>query len=267
MAYTEKNIKKTKARLQELRDEHDLTFIELAAQLERQEQLPISHASLSLYEIDDPEHEKYSRTASMSIDKLVALADFYRVPVDFLLGRIDTRQHENINIGNILNLSDDAIENLRSLYEEDRKHIAEKGYCSRSDIVSELLANRDFLRVVGHLATAYEYCNHQAKFEEQTFWDESGDYSEDKRVISASVAVKEKLLDADYATTAEFYFYRASHLFSRIMENMSEKFHLTVPVTANISEPAPTLADIEQMNKELPWELPLFDDEINDCEN
>ncbi len=95
----------------ELRKERKLTFLELSKALAEKD-VYISHTNLKNYEISDPDHPLFGRTSSMSIEYLVAFADFYDVSVDFLLGNSDTRKTEYENIAEQLGLSEETIDKL-----------------------------------------------------------------------------------------------------------------------------------------------------------
>lgn len=111
MKYDEKHIRLTKKRLLELRKEKNMSFAELSKALAERE-VYISHTNLKNYEILDAEHPLYGRTSSMSIEYVVAFADFYDVSVDYLLGNSNSRKTEYEDVATQLGLSDDAIAKL-----------------------------------------------------------------------------------------------------------------------------------------------------------
>ena len=76
MLYDEARMALTKERLEDLRKEKKLSFEQLSKQL-AERGVSISHTNLKNYEINDPLHPLYGRTRSMSIEYLVAFADFY----------------------------------------------------------------------------------------------------------------------------------------------------------------------------------------------
>lgn len=86
-------------RIKDLRIEHKLTLEQLA------EQTGLSKSALGSYEND--EFKDISHYA------LIKLADFYNVSVDYLLGRIETKNHPNTEI-NELHLNDAMIELLKN---------------------------------------------------------------------------------------------------------------------------------------------------------
>ena len=84
-------------RLKTLREEHGLSQTELAIKI------GISRGSISFY-------ENGSRIPDIEI--LSKMQDFFNVSFDFLLGKSNNRNNENVNIGKITGLSDKAIKAL-----------------------------------------------------------------------------------------------------------------------------------------------------------
>ena len=130
MLYDEAQVALTKERLEDLRKEKKLSFEQLSKQL-AERGVSISHTNLKNYEINDPLHPLYGRTRSMSIEYLVAFADFYDVSVEYLLGLSNSRKQEYNNISEQLGLCDGAIEELirckeKSGSEEDPKMYAQQ---------------------------------------------------------------------------------------------------------------------------------------------
>lgn len=103
----------------------------------------ISHTNLKNYEINDPVHPLYGRTRSMSIEYLVAFADFYDVSVEYLLGLSNSRKQEYNNISEQLGLCDGAIEELirckeKSGSEEDPKMYAQQDTAILNDFLTSM---------------------------------------------------------------------------------------------------------------------------------
>ena len=111
MLYDESRMALTKERLEDLRKEKKLSFEQLSKQL-AERGVSISHTNLKNYEINDPLHPLYGRTRSMSIEYLVAFADFYDVSVEYLLGLSNSRKQEYHDISEQLGLCDGAIKEL-----------------------------------------------------------------------------------------------------------------------------------------------------------
>ena len=142
MLYDEARMALTKERLEDLRKEKKLSFEQLSKQLAEQG-VNISHTNLKNYEINDPVHPLYGRTRSMSIEYLVAFADFYDVSVEYLLGLSNSRKQEYHNISEQLGLCDGAIEELirckeDSISEEDTKIYAQQDTAILNDFLTSM---------------------------------------------------------------------------------------------------------------------------------
>ena len=142
MLYDEARMALTKERLEDLRKEKKLSFEQLSKQL-AERGVNISHTNLKNYEINDPVHPLYGRTRSMSIEYLVAFADFYDVSVEYLLGLSNSRKQEYHNISEQLGLCDGAIEELirckeDSISEEDPKIYAQQDTAILNDFLTSM---------------------------------------------------------------------------------------------------------------------------------
>ena len=134
MLYDEARIALTKERLEDLRKEKKLSFEQLSKQL-AERGVNISHTNLKNYEINDPVHPLYGRTRSMSIEYLVAFADFYDVSVEYLLGLSNSRKREYHDISEQLNLSDGAIEELVRCKENSSNEEEPQMYFTKDTVV------------------------------------------------------------------------------------------------------------------------------------
>ena len=142
MLYDEERMALTKERLEDLRKEKKLSFEQLSKQL-AERGVNISHTNLKNYEINDPIHPLYGRTRSMSIEYLVAFADFYDVSVEYLLGLSNSRKQEYHQISEQLGLCDGAIEELirckeNSGSEEDPKMYAQQDTAILNDFLTSM---------------------------------------------------------------------------------------------------------------------------------
>ena len=135
----------------ELRKEKDMSFAELSKAL-ADRKIYISHTNLKNYEIPDPEHNLYTRTSSMSIEYIVAFAEFYDVSVDYLLGSSDSRKTEYENISTQLGLSDKAIEKLIRC-KENSEDIGDTKLLIERDtaIIDDFITSNSFDYVLGKI--------------------------------------------------------------------------------------------------------------------
>lgn len=223
MAYTSKQIEKTKERLNDLRNEKGYILKQLSEELLKSQDISISHGMLGAYGETDREKKSYDSTASMSIDKFVALADFYKVPVDYLLGRIDTRKENNKDIGKYLGLSDAAIDNLREINNSDKEHASEKSYISRLDILDEILSSPVFLQMIENIAKAKEcklkHEDYELKTTIDTSYTEELNYSMWYELIQSGAL---NLPDPDYRKASKYYRHEAVDDFNYILNKLYE---------------------------------------------
>ena len=144
MLYDEARMALTKERLEDLRKEKKLSFEQLSKQL-AERGVNISHTNLKNYEINDPVHPLYGRTRSMSIEYLVAFADFYDVSVEYLLGLSNSRKQEYHNISEQLGLCDEAIEELIQCKENSGSEEDPKMYAQQyTTILNDFLTSMEF---------------------------------------------------------------------------------------------------------------------------
>lgn len=144
MLYDEAQVALTKERLEDLRKEKKLSFEQLSKQLAGRG-VSISHTNLKNYEINDPLHPLYGRTRSMSIEYLVAFADFYDVSVEYLLGLSNSRKQEYNNISEQLGLCDGAIEELIRCKEKSGSEENPKMYAQQDTaILNDFLTSMEF---------------------------------------------------------------------------------------------------------------------------
>ena len=144
MLYDEARMALTKERLEDLRKEKKLSFEQLSKQLAERGTI-ISHTNLKNYEINEPLHSLYGRTKSMSIEYLVAFADFYDVSVEYLLGLSNSRKREYHDISEQLGLCDDAIAELLQCKENSDNEEEPKLYTLRDTVIlNDFLTSAEF---------------------------------------------------------------------------------------------------------------------------
>lgn len=84
------------------------TFKELSRDIMAKQGVYISDTSLCDYENTDKDKD-------MSVRNMVALADYYGVSYDYLLGNSESRERENINVNKKFGLSDEALARIQIL--------------------------------------------------------------------------------------------------------------------------------------------------------
>lgn len=158
MLYDEQRMAQTKERLEDLRKEKKLSFEQLSKQLAECGTI-ISHTNLKNYEINDPMHSLYGRTRSMSIEYLVAFADFYDVSIEYLLGFSDSRKREYHDISEQLGLCDGAIDELIRCKENSGSEDNPKMYAEQDTaVLNDFLTSTEFeyaMEKIKHSLFAY----------------------------------------------------------------------------------------------------------------
>lgn len=94
-------------RLKNLRKQNNkkIPLIKLSEEIEEKTEVYISATQLNKYE--NPE-----KSDIMNVENLIAIADYYDVPYEYLLGKSESKKRENINIHERTGLSDNAINNI-----------------------------------------------------------------------------------------------------------------------------------------------------------
>lgn len=123
-----------------------LSYKELSNEINKKTGVYISDASLCDY-------ANGTKNKAMSIKNLVALADYFEVSFDFLIGRSINRKPENIDIGNRIGLSDSSIELLESFNESPNTN--QKGENTTNGyihLLDTLLSNMEFYNLLMQLS-------------------------------------------------------------------------------------------------------------------
>ena len=112
---TDKHLTLSAQRLENLRENAKISPEILSREIEERYGVKISGVQLRKYEVNTQPHPHFGSVAGMSAKVLYALADYYNVPADYILGRTDAKQYSNVSISKILGLTDETIDSLRSL--------------------------------------------------------------------------------------------------------------------------------------------------------
>ena len=189
MLYDGARMALTKERLKDLRKEKKLSFEQLSKQL-AERGVNISHTNLKNYEINDPVHPLYGRTRSMSIEYLVAFAEFYDVSVDYLLGLSNSRKREYHDISEQLDLSDGAIEELIRCKEDSSSAEDPKIYAQQDTaILNDFLTSMEFEIVMEKIKQSlFAYHMYQVTYDSisaQIREEKSEQMQEAQRVLDA----------------------------------------------------------------------------------
>lgn len=220
MGYTVKQITETKERLADLRNSRGLSLKQLSTEIEIKEGFHIATSTLGNHECTDDSNAGYSATKGMRLDAFLALADYYKVSPDYLLGRskAKTNNPDYKKVSDTLHLSNSAIDNIRNIVNNDSNHADSSNYVSRIEILNEMLSSPIFAKLLDNIAEAKLYKNRYYSFEDQTSWDESGNHSIDKEMMMLSVLGHTQMPDADYNKASDYCLWQASRHFSSLLD-------------------------------------------------
>ena len=101
--YTFENRRITALRLNDLRTKRELSPAELASDLKSKygEHIKISKDAILGWETTNPNSPKFKKGFGMRIDTICMLADYFDVPVDYLLGRSDNKEKQALGLSEI----------------------------------------------------------------------------------------------------------------------------------------------------------------------
>ena len=113
------------------------TLEELSKHIEKKTGVHISSAQLGKYEDSDIDD-------NITLNKLLAIADFYDVSIEYLVGRSDVKSNDSTDkyISKKLGLSDDAI---KTLSEIKRRHLKFQEAEFTLKIINYMLSDTSFL--------------------------------------------------------------------------------------------------------------------------
>ena len=153
------------------------------------------------------------------------VSEFFGVPYDYMLGKSDSRVHENMLLSESLGLSDGAIEAIRNMRVGESTDADDNEYVSRAEIVSNILESPQFQTAIGYLRDA---ALAHRDFSERMIVDGSGETYEalgmgtEDSIIAASIG--KSIIDAD--KFAVFCLYQAADAFRTIIEKIPEEKYL-----------------------------------------
>lgn len=102
-------------------------------------------------------HENFSNDTNMSIELLVALAKFYEVSYDYILGFSDTRYPQRENFHNKYGLDDAALDRIESIYHLQKSQVKnEPDLPTDMDIINALFQCEEFQSLVENIRTSYK---------------------------------------------------------------------------------------------------------------
>jgi transcriptional regulator with XRE-family HTH domain len=145
------------------------------------------------------------------------IAEFFKIPYEYLLGDTDSKVHENMALADSLGLSDDAIETLEGI-KEFSQHDDEAGYISTPEVISRIICNGyfdEFLKLIQ--ASIVDYRKFQEYTQHEGFEDVVGiERDEAKKYSSFGKTV------IPMNEMSVFHLYRARELMMKILEDIPQ---------------------------------------------
>ena len=219
MPYTEKQITKTKERLEALRREDKKLSLQQLSELLEQQGVLISHTNLKNYEINDQYHDLYNRTKGMSLENFVALADVFGVSVDYLLGRSDSKKAEYHQMSAELKLDDETIDLIKAVIDEDKENVY---YGRRIEMINDLLLNPDMLSALDLIREA---CYAHELYRESSDEETIDQRLHDKRLeVYETYLLKYGMKAVDSAVIRDLFISQALALIDNVIRRFPEKF-------------------------------------------
>lgn len=145
------------------------------------------------------------------------IAEFFKVPYEYLFGDTNSKVRENMTLADSLGLSDDAIEILRKIKDFSQQD-DEAGYLSTSEVASRMVCSENFegfLKMVQ--ASAVDYREFQKYLQREGAEDVIGlERDEAKEFGSFGKAV------VSMNEMSVFHLYRACELMMKILEDIPQ---------------------------------------------
>ena len=152
------------------------------------------------------------------------VAEFFKVPLEYLYGETDSKVSENIHLAESLGLSDKAITKMQSWASDKRKGLS----FPLSEILSDVISNNDFDQFIKRIqlviAEHIEHRLHEEHEGNQEFYDNEQVVEISKRDLDnhARIVGMRAIETEDLAT---FYQYQALQYLERVLESLPDEYY------------------------------------------
>ena len=173
----------------------------------------------------------------------VKIAEFFKVPYEYLLGETDSKVRENMKLADELKLSDKAINRLLEWASAEKEN---KSDIPRSEIISDLLTDNDFEKFIdcirkyiaeylSHRFYEYEQNNNESLFHADASFDLSP-YELDQHART----IGHRIIEArDFS---DLFRHQAIEILGWLLESMPEDYYIAYHLTEESGQ-AERLAD------------------------
>lgn len=183
--------KKTSTRLKRLRESKRLSHEKLSAEIKKQYDVSIDKRTLLNYENTETPSSKSEAVKGMNITRLTALADYYGVSTDYLLGVSDcpSTRKDIKTVQKTLGISPKATENLISIVEAPRTRAlpfpasAQKRNWALVRAMDILFESDDLLQIMESIANLMDAANALKSYEQcsvNDFLEDDLDHAEER---------------------------------------------------------------------------------------
>jgi transcriptional regulator with XRE-family HTH domain len=154
------------------------------------------------------------------------VAEFFKVPLEYLYGETDSIVSENIALAESLGLSDKAISKMQNWASRKRKGLS----FPLSEILSDIIADDEFDKFIERIQLVIaEYIEHRFHQEHETnqdFYDSEQIVEISKRDLDnhARIIGMRAIETEDLAT---FYQYQALQYLERVLEALPDEYYVT----------------------------------------
>ncbi|ADU26049.1 helix-turn-helix domain-containing protein [Ethanoligenens harbinense] len=167
------------------------------------------------------------------INNFRALARFFEVPYEYLIGDTESRVREHFDLADTLGLSDAAIHALQSYRREQLDEDSQPTCITQSEIISRILADKNFWRFLGDLQGSIQKHKQAHDREMRETADQSMPTGASQELVREARQTGYEILSNK--ELSDFYAYRAETTIRNIVMDMPEQWLME---TLGIRKPA-----------------------------
>lgn len=167
------------------------------------------------------------------INNFRALARFFDVPYEYLIGDTESRVREHFDLADTLGLSDAAIHALQSYHREQPDEDVQPACIAQSKIISRILADRNFWRFLDNLQGSVQKYKEAHDREMRETANQSMPTGVSQELVREARQTGHEILSNK--ELSDFYAYRAETAIRNIVMDMPEQWLME---TLGIRKPA-----------------------------
>lgn len=155
------------------------------------------------------------------------IAEFFKVPPEYLYGETDSRVKENLALADSIGLSDKAIAKLQAWTSEKESGLI--SHATKTEVLSDIIADTDFDNFIRRLQQyIVEYVEHRLHQD----YEGNKEYYDDQQLMSWSAQDANnyaRILDLRVIKAEDlsiFYKYEAISALERVLSEMPEEYYI-----------------------------------------